>query len=72
VQTIGFEYRLLGLSVVDIEAAMLRQCTHQNSQVRGDILVSTTDLEITDRAQGHNCSRKQFVLLPSFEHPALP
>ena len=28
----------------------------------GDILVRTTDLEITDRALGHGCSRKQFVI----------
>ena len=41
---------------------MRRQCTHVNSQARGDILVRTTDLEITDRAQGQECSRKQFVI----------
>ena len=41
---------------------MQRQCSHADSQAsRGDILVRTNDLEITDRVQGHCCSRKQFV-----------
>ncbi len=61
---LGFENRRLGLSVVDIYAAMLRQCTHYYTQALGDILVCTTDLDITDRAQGHCCSRKQFVIDP--------
>ena len=47
---------------MDIDAAMRRQCTHVNSQARGDILVRATDVEITDRVQGQGCSRKQFVL----------
>jgi hypothetical protein len=54
--------RRLGLSVVEINAAMRRQCTHLSSQARGDILVGTTDLKITDRAQRHGSSRKQFVI----------
>jgi hypothetical protein len=42
---------------------MRRQCTHLNSQARGDIiLVRTTDLEITDKVQGHCSSRTQFVI----------
>ena len=59
---LGFENRQLGLSVVDIDAAMHRQCTHHNSQARGDILVRTTELEITDKAQGHYSARKQFLI----------
>ncbi len=62
VAALGFENRRLGLSVVDIDAAMRRQCTHLNSQARGDILIRSTDLEITDCAQGYGCSRKQFVI----------
>ena len=38
-----------------------RQCIHSTSQA-SDILVRTTDLEITDRAQSHGFSRLQFVL----------
>ncbi len=59
---LGLGNRRLGLSVVDIDAAMRRQCTHLNSQARGDILVRTADLEITDKAQGYGSSRKQFVI----------
>ena len=62
VTALAFESRRLALSVVDIDAAMRRQCTHVNSQARGDILVRATDVEITDRVQGQGCSRKQFVL----------
>ena len=62
VTALAFESRRLALSVVDLDAAMLRQCTHVNSQARGDILVRATDVEITDRVQGQGCSRKQFVL----------
>ena len=62
VSALAYENRRLGLSVVDIDAAMRRQCTHLSSQARGDILICTTDLEITDRAQGHCSSRKQFVI----------
>ena len=47
---------------MDVDAAMRRQCTHVNSQARGDILVRASDVEITDRVQGQGCSRKQFVL----------
>ncbi len=47
---------------MDIDAAMLRQCTRVNSQARGDMLVRATDVEITDRVQGQGCSRKQFAL----------
>jgi hypothetical protein len=54
--------RRLALSVVDLDAAMRRQCTHVNWQARGDILVHATDVEITDRVQGQGCSWKQFVL----------
>ncbi len=61
-QTNGFENKRLGLSVVDIDAAMRRQCTHRYSQARGDIFVRTTDLEITARTQGHHACRKQFVI----------
>ena len=62
VSALASENRRLGLSVVDIDAAMRRQCTHLTSQARGDILVRTTDLEITDRAQSHGSSRRQFVI----------
>ena len=62
VAALGFENRRLGLSVVDIDADMRRQCTHFNSQVRADILVRFTDLEITNCALGYGCSRKQFVI----------
>jgi hypothetical protein len=62
VSALASENRRLGLSVVDIDAAMRHQCTHLSSQARGDILVRTADLEITDRAQGHGSSRKQFVI----------
>ena len=62
VSAIAYENRRLGLSVVDMDATMRRQYTHINSQAPGDFLVRTTDLQITDRAQGHNTSRKQFVL----------
>jgi hypothetical protein len=62
VSAFGFENRRLGLSVVDIDSAMRKQCTHHNSQARGDILVRSTDLEITDCAAGHGCARKQYVL----------
>ncbi len=37
---------------------MLQQCTVHISQLLRDILVRTTDLEITDRVQG----QKQFVI----------
>ena len=33
---------------MDIDAAMRRQCTHVTSQARGDILVRSVDLEITE------------------------
>ncbi len=62
VAAFGFENRLLGLSVVDIDAAMCRQCTHLKSQARGNILICLTDLEITNCALGYGCSRKQFVI----------
>ncbi len=62
VAALAFESRLLALSVVDLDAAMLWQCTHVNSQARGDILVCATDVEITDQVQRQGCSRKQFVL----------
>jgi len=62
VSALAYENRRLGLSVVDMDATMRRQCTHINSQARGDLLVRTTDLEITDRAQRHHTSRKQFVI----------
>ena len=41
---------------------MRRQCTHLTSQARGDILVRTNELVITDRVQGHGSARKQFVI----------
>jgi hypothetical protein len=50
VSAVGFENRRLGLSVVDIDAAMRKQCTHPNSLARGDILVRSNDLEIKDCA----------------------
>ncbi len=62
VNALGFENWRQGLSVVDIDAAMKRHCTHHNSQAWGEILVRTTDLEITDHVHGHCCSRKQFVI----------
>ena len=62
VSALAFENRRLALSVVDVDAAMRRRCTHVNSQARGDILVRATDLEIADCVQGQGCSRKQFVL----------
>jgi hypothetical protein len=49
VSALASENRQLGLSVVDIDAAMRRQCTHVTSQGRGNILVRSVDLEITDR-----------------------
>jgi hypothetical protein len=62
VSTVGFENRQLGLSVVDIGAAMRKLCTHPNSLARGDILVRSNDLEIKDCAAGHGYARKQFVM----------
>ncbi len=60
---LGFENRLLGLTVVDIDAACGDNDALTTIQKRGgDILVRTTDLEITDRVQGHCCSRKQFAI----------
>jgi hypothetical protein len=56
------ENRQLCLLVLDIDTAMQGQCTHLASQVRGDILARTTDLEMTDHAKGHGCFRKQFVI----------
>jgi hypothetical protein len=53
VSALGFENRLLGLSVVDIDAAMRKLCTHPYSLARGDILVRSNDLEIKDCAAGH-------------------
>ncbi len=58
VSALAYENRRLGLSVIDKDATVRRQCT----QARGDLLVRTTDLEITDRAQRHHTSRKQFVI----------
>uniref|UniRef100_A0A7S0MI74 Uncharacterized protein n=1 Tax=Cryptomonas curvata TaxID=233186 RepID=A0A7S0MI74_9CRYP len=62
VAAIAFESRRLGHSVVDIDAAMKKKCTHLKSQKRGDMLVRSKDIEITDRAKGHGISRTQFVL----------
>jgi hypothetical protein len=39
VSAVGFENRRLGLSVVDIDAAMRKLSTHLNSLARGDILI---------------------------------
>ncbi len=55
VTAVWFESTRLGLSVVDIDATILRQCTHLNSQAHGDILVRSSDLEIED------CDPTQFV-----------
>ncbi len=47
VAALVFENRRLGLAVVDLDAAMLRHCTHLKrltSQARGDILVRTNEL----------------------------
>ncbi len=57
---LAFEHWCLGLSVVDVDAAMRRQCTHFNSQARRDILDRSTDLEIADCATpvGYGCSQK--------------
>ena len=53
VSALAFEYRRLGLYVVDIDAAMRRQWTHLNAQARGGVLARTTDLGIiTDCVQG--------------------
>ncbi len=64
VAVLAYENRRLGLAVVDLYAAMLCQCTHLTSQAqaRGDILVRTNEVEITDRAQGHCTARRQFVI----------
>ena len=62
VSAIAFESRRLGHSVVDIDAAMKRKCTHLNSKKRGDMLVRSKDLEITDKAKGHGVARTQFVV----------
>ncbi len=47
---------------MDVDAAMLLQCTQVNSEAQEDILVRATNVEITDQVQGQGCSRKQFVL----------
>jgi hypothetical protein len=62
VSAIAFESRRLGHSVVDIDAAMKRKCTHLNSKKRGDMLVRSKDIEITDKAKGHGVARTQFVV----------
>ena len=62
VSAIAFESRRLGHSVVDIDAAMKRKCTHLNSKKRGDMLVRSKDLEITDKAKGHGVARTQYVV----------
>jgi hypothetical protein len=62
VAALASENRRLGLAVVDLDAAMRRQCTHLTSQARADILVRTNELAITDRVQGHGSARKQFVI----------
>ena len=36
---------------MDLDAAMRHKCTHLISPARGDILVRTNDVEISDRAQ---------------------
>ncbi len=59
---LGFENRRLGLSVVDIDAAMRKTCTQPNSLARGDILVRFNDLEIKVCAAGHGYARKEFVI----------
>ena len=41
---------------------MRKQCSHHNCQARGDILVRSTDVEITDCSAGHGYARKQYVL----------
>ncbi len=56
------ESRCLGLSVVDIDAAIRRKCTRLNSQARRDMLVCSSDLEINDCVMGHGYARKQFVI----------
>ncbi len=60
VSALSFENRLLGLSVVDIDAAMHKQCTHYNSLSLGDILVCSTDLEIKDCAARHGYAQNSF------------
>ena len=62
VAAVAFESRRLGHSVVDIDAAMKKKCTHLNSKKRGDMLVRSKDIEITDKAKGHGVSRTQFVV----------
>ncbi len=54
--------RRLGLSVVDIDAALRRKCTHLKSQARGDIHVCFSDLEIKDCALGNGYDQTQFVI----------
>ncbi len=50
IAALASENRRLGLAVVvDLDAAMCRQCTHLTSQAREDILVRTNELAITDR-----------------------
>ena len=65
VAALAYENRRLGLAVVDLDAAMRRQCTHLTSQARGDILVRTYEVAITDRVQGHHdgSARKQLLLM---------
>jgi hypothetical protein len=60
-QELAIENRCLDLPAVDTDEAMRRQWTLVNSKARGDLLVLTTDLEITDSAQGHGCSHMQVV-----------
>ena len=45
--------------MADIDSVQKKKCTHQNSGKRADLLVRSTDIEITDRSKG---SRTQFVL----------
>ncbi len=64
VAALAYENRRFGLAVVDLDAAMRRQCTHLTSQARGDILVRTNEMaiQVTDQVPGHGSARKQFVI----------
>jgi hypothetical protein len=62
VAAIAFESRRLGHYVVDIDAAMKKKFTHLNSMKRGDMLVRSKDIEITDKAKGHGVSQTQFEI----------
>ena len=61
VQAVAYEAKRLNQPVVDIDTAK-KKFTHHRSGKRADLLVRSTDIEITDRAKGSGLARTQFVL----------